>query len=111
MKVGKRCISAVLAAMELLQEECGGEKGVFKPVASDLIVHVPEEFIKEFEEKTGHKFGNPLTPGTDEFEKAIEVCVRESIWADKLAKKLLGEDAPPEAIERLKRQLCEKLLT
>jgi len=105
-----RCVSAMLAALELLQEECGGQ-GVFKPVSGDIIIHVPEEFIKEFEEKTGHKFGNPLTPGTEEYEKAIEVCVKESVWADKLAKKMLGPDAPPEAIEALKRKLCEALLT
>jgi len=106
-----KCVPALLAALEILQEECGGEKGIYKPVGDGVIVYVPEEFIKEFEAKTGHKFGNPLEPGTNEFEKAIEVCVRESVWADKLARRMLGEDAPKEAIERLKRKLCEELLT
>lgn len=108
---GERCRSALLAAMELLQEECSGEKGIYKSVGDGVLVYVPQEFIREFEAKTGHKFGNPLTVGTPEYEKAIEVCVRESLWADKLARKMLGEDAPPEALEALKRKLCERLIT
>lgn len=106
-----RCTSALLAAMELLQEECAGQKGVYKGVGDGVLVFVPEDFIKEFEAKTGHKFGNPLAYGTQEFEKALEVCVKESEWADKLARRMLGEDAPPEALEALKRKLCERLLS
>jgi len=111
MEGKNRCRSALLAAMELLQEECAGEKGIYKAVVDGVLVYIPEEFIREFEAKTGHKFGNPIAPGTPEYDKAIEVCVRESIWADKLARKMLGEDAPKEAIEALKRKLCASLIT
>lgn len=94
----------------MLQEECESRKGVYKMFGDEVIVHIPEEFIKEFEEKTGHKFGNPIEIGSPEYEKALEVCVKESVWADKLAKRMLGADAPKEALEAFKRKLCENLL-
>lgn len=109
--MAEKCSSALLAALELLQEECEGKKGVYKGVGDGVMIYIPEEAIKEFEEKTGHEFGNPLAPGTEEYEKALETCVKESIWAEKLAEKFLGPDVPREAKEALKRKLCASLLT
>ena len=106
---GKRCSYAIMAAMELMREECGGG-GVFKVLDDGLLIYIPDEFIKEFEEKTGHKFGNPLTPGTEEFEKALEACMHGK-WARNLVEKMLGEDAPEEAKEKLLRKVCMGLLT
>jgi len=106
-----KCRAALLAAMELLQEECEGVKGKYIAMGDGVMVYIPKEFMDEIEQKTGHRVGNPLTPGTEEFNKAINTCVKESVWADRLARKLLGEDAPKKAIESLKRKLCERLLT
>jgi len=105
-----KCISALLAALEVLRETCNGEEGTYKPLGNDLIVYVPHQELRAIEARAGKPI-NEIDQGTSEWEKALEVCVRESIWADRLARKMLGPDAPPEAIERLKRRLCEELLS
>jgi len=110
MTDNKRCTSALLAALETIQEECSGSKITVKPVSGEIVMLLGEDVIREIEEITGHKLGNPLTPGTEEFEKAVEACVERSVWADRLARKFLGEDAPEEAIRAMKRKLCESLL-
>jgi len=103
-----KCTPALLAALELLQEECKGEKGVYKAIADGVIIYVPEEFIKEFESSTGHKFGNPIVD-EDVRRRAIEACKRAP-WARHLAEKMVGVGAPPEVLEMMAEKLCRGLI-
>lgn len=105
------CSIAERVAAELIMEKCYGKKGTPKVVGEGMIVYVPEDFIREFEASTGHKFGNPIDENDkDTLEKAIESCKR-SAWANRLADKMLGPGAPSEARELLLEKLCYGLLT
>ena len=99
----RKCVNALLAAMELIREECAGEKGAYRALTEELWVHVPKEFMEEFERATGHKLGNPIT---DEKlrKEAIEACMRAA-WATRLAEKMVGAEAPEEVKELMKRKL------
>jgi len=105
----KRCVNALLAAMELIREECAEEEGTYRALTEDLWVHVPKEFMEEFERATGHKLGNPITDENLRKE-AIEACMRAA-WATRLAEKMVGAEAPEEVKEMMKRKLCERLIS
>ena len=108
MEETKKCISALLAAMEVLRERCSGEEGTYRALTEELWVHVPKEFMEEFERETGHKLGNPITDENLR-KKAIEACMRAA-WASRLAEKMVGAEAPEEVKEMMKRKLCEHLI-
>jgi len=105
-----KCPMAMLAALELLHEECEGEEaGTFKFLVDGLIVYIPKEFIEKFESETGHKFGNPIVD-KELREKAIESCMAAP-WASRMVEKMVGIDAPEAVKEAVKRKFCERLIT
>ncbi len=108
MRGANKCKNALIAAIEVINEACAGERGIFKAVDDGIILYIPESEKSELESEIGHKIGNPLTG--EELERAVESCMRGR-WAIKLAEKMLGPDAPKEAVEALKRKLCIGLLT
>ena len=108
MKEGDACSSALMAALELLQEECKGKKGVYKVAGDGIFIYVPEEAIREFEEKTGHKFGNPITD-EELRKKAIEAC-KKGTWARHLTERFVGPEAPEEVKEAVAEKICRGLI-
>jgi len=103
-----KCRNAMLAALEVLQEACGGDRGVYKAIGDGLIVYVPSEFLEEYERITGHKLGNPVTD-EELRRKAIEACKRAP-WARHLAEKMVGVTAPEEVKEMVAEKLCRELI-
>ena len=102
------CKSAVLAAMELMHDNCGQDKGVMRGLSEDVYVFVPRSAIEEIEKLTDHRFGNPITDSTAR-EKAIEACMKAT-WANRLADKMVGAGAPEEVRKQVLRRLCEGLI-
>jgi len=99
----KKCKNAIMAAAEILsQEACGGGTMVTLPINEGVLVWVPEEAIKEI----GYSPHSPTSP--DEVEKAIQSCIN-SRWAENWAKAFVGETAPRETIEAVKKSVCEKM--
>ena len=102
-----RCKNAMMAAMELIQEECKGEKGVFKTIGDGMLIFVPEEFMKDFEATTGLKFGTPIKD-SEVRERAIQRCM-EGTWAEHWAE-AVAPGASPEVKNIIKRKICEGLI-
>ena len=103
----KKCKTAMMAAMELIQEECKGNKGIYKTLSDGMLIFVPEEFMKTFEAETGLKFGSPIND-EDTREKAIQACMRGA-WAEHWAESV-APGASPEVRDIIKRKICEGLI-
>jgi len=99
----KKCKNAIMAAAEIVsQEACEGGTMVTLPVGDGLLIWVPEEAIKEI----GYSPHSPATP--EEIEKAIKSCM-ESRWAENWARAFVGETAPLEVLNTVKKAICERM--
>lgn len=103
MSTSDRCARATAVAMETILNECSGRQGKIEEVAEGSFVFIPEGMA---EEEFGFETNSPETD--DELEEAIESCMG-SEWATEYADAFLGDDAPMDARETLKRNVCEGL--
>lgn len=108
-EIKNKCRNALLASLEILREECAGEKGVYRTIDENLIIYVPESFIREIESKTGYKFNSLPDRNSEEFNRILKTMM-DNEWLDKFANKILGENAPSEVKKAFKENILSKLL-
>lgn len=96
------CARATMAAIEVVQEQCDGDEGTVKEVANGIFAYVPSDAADDFD----FDLNSPETP--EEREQAVQSCMG-SEWAEGIAEGFFGPDPPVEAMDDMKRRVCEGL--
>lgn len=100
-----RCSRALIAAMDVIQEECKDTFGHFIELDDGIIVYFPKEEI----DRLGHTPGNPVE-SAEKLEELVSHCVNGT-WVREWARKVLGPDATEDMIKKVAERVCRKLFT
>lgn len=103
MATDDRCARITAAALAEILDECADRPGRIEEVGDGAFAFIPEGVP---EREFGFDLNSPQTP--EEVEEAIRSCMN-SEWSRDWARSVLGDEAPPEALEQARRRACEGL--